>query len=124
MEFNRDHFGANIFYNFRRVLTQQQCIAELNSFFGDETPSRTSVYRWYSEFNRGRSSFEDEFREDRVKSVVVLETNEGMRQLILQDRHVTYHQIETTLSISRTSIHSKLHEHVIVKKNLFALDPT
>ena len=29
MELNREHFHAVIFYNFRRGLTQQQCIDEL-----------------------------------------------------------------------------------------------
>ena len=46
MELNREHFRA-IFNNFRRGLTQQQCIDELNSIFGDEALSRTSVCRWY-----------------------------------------------------------------------------
>ena len=39
-----------------------------------------------------------------------------MRELILQDRHVTYREIEVTLNISGTSIHSILHEHLAVKK--------
>ena len=38
-----------------------------------------------------------------------------MRQLILQDRHVTYRLIETTFGISGTSIHSILHEGLTVK---------
>ena len=71
MELNREHFCANIFYNFRRGLTQQQCIDELNSIFGDAATSRTSVYQWYGEFNQDRSSLQDEFREDCPKSVVV-----------------------------------------------------
>ena len=74
MELNHEHFRAIIFYNFRRGLTQQQCIDELNSIFGDEAPSRTSVYRWYGEFNRDHSSLQDKFREGRRKSVVVPET--------------------------------------------------
>ena len=45
MELNREHLRAIIFYNFRRGLTHQQCIDELNSIFGDETPLRNSVYR-------------------------------------------------------------------------------
>ena len=72
----------------------------------------------YGEFNRGRSSLQEEFREGCAKSVAVPETIDAMRQLILQDRHVTYREIETTLGISGTSIHSILHEH------LTALDPT
>ena len=47
-----------------------------------------------------------------------------MSQLILQDRHVTYREIETTLGVSGTSIHTIVHEHLIAKKIFFALDPT
>ena len=56
------------------------------------------------------------FREGRPKSVVVPETINAVRLVILQDRHVTYREIETTLGISKTSIHSILHEHLTVKK--------
>ena len=65
----------------------------------------------YGEFNRGRSSLQDEFRKGRPKSVVVPEIIDAVRQLILQYRHVTYRQIEPTLEISGASIHSILHEH-------------
>ena len=75
MELNREHFRAIIFYNFRRGLTQQQCIDEFNSIFGDEASSRISVYRWYGD----RSSLQDEFREGRPKSVVVPETIDAVR---------------------------------------------
>ena len=78
MEFNRGRFRGIIFHNFRRDLTQQQCTEELYSIFGDEAPSRTSVYRWYVEFNRGRSSLQDEFRKGRPKLVVVPETIDAM----------------------------------------------
>ena len=114
MELNREHFRAIIFYNFQRGLTQQQCIDKLNSIFSDEAASRTSAFRWYGELNRGRSSRQDEFRECRPKSFVVPETIDAVRQRILQDRHVTYREIET--GISRTSIHSILHEHLTVIK--------
>ena len=39
-----------------------------------------------------------------------------MRQLILQDRHVTYCEIETILGISGTRVHSILYEHLALKK--------
>ena len=87
-----------------------------NSNFVDEALSRTSVYRWYGEFSRGRSSLQNEFREGRLKSVVVPEIIDVVHQLILQDRHVTYREIETTLGLSGISIHSKLLEHFTVEK--------
>ena len=102
MELNREHFRAIIFYNFRRGLTQQKYIYEFNSIFGNEAPSKTSVYRWYGEFNRDRSSLQDEFREGCPKSVVIPETIDAVRQLILQDRHVTYREIETTHTICQS----------------------
>ena len=105
MKIKREHFHAIIFYNFRRELTQQQNIDERNSIFSDKAPSRISVYRWYSEFNRGRSSVQDEFCESRPKSVVVPGTIDTVHQLILQDRPVSPREIGTTLGISGTSIH-------------------
>ena len=83
MELNREHFRAIIFYNFRRKLTQQQCIDELRSIFAKEAPSRTSVYRWYDEFNRGRSSLQNEFREGRPKPVVVPETIDAVHDTFI-----------------------------------------
>ena len=59
---------------------------------------------------------QDEFREGRPKSVVIPDTIDSVRQLILHDRHVTYHEIETALGISGTSIYSLLREHLTVKK--------
>ena len=90
------------------VLTQQQCIDELNSIFDNEASSRTSVYRWYDEFYQGRGSLQYEFR-DKISCC-------SGNQLILQDCHVTYREIDTTLGISGTSIHSMLHEDFTVKK--------
>ncbi|CAH2021038.1 unnamed protein product [Acanthoscelides obtectus] len=39
MELNREHFRAIIYYNFQRQLSQQECLAELLSVFGNEAPS-------------------------------------------------------------------------------------
>ena len=50
------------------------------------------------------------------KSVVVPEILDAVRQPILQDRHVTYLGVETTLGISGASIHSILHEQLTGKK--------
>lgn len=116
MELTREHFRAMIYYDFRRGLSQQQCIEELKSTFGDEAPSKTTVYHWFGEFNRGRSSLTDELKEGRPKSVVVPKNIDAVRELIKQDRHMTYREIEASLFISMTSIYAILHEHLAVKK--------
>lgn len=93
MELNRERKRSIIFYNYRRGLSQQECMEKFYSIFSDEAPSRTSVYRWFGEFKRDRSSLQDEFREGRPKSVFVPETIDAVRELIMQDRHVTYREI-------------------------------
>ena len=118
MKFNREHFRKIIFSNFRRRLTQQQCIDVINSIFGNEASSGSSVYWWYDEFNRGRSSLQDEFRGARPKSVVIPETIDAVRQLILQNRHVFYREIETSLGIT-----FNIEWTFECQKNWFALDP-
>ena len=59
---------------------------------------------------------QNKFREGRLKSVFIPQTIDAVRQLILQDRHVTYREIETILGNSGTSINSILHEYLTVKK--------
>ena len=95
MELNRKHFPVTIFYNFRSGLTQQQRIDNLIQCLAMKRYQEP--VSMYGKFNRGRSSLRDEFREGHPKSVVVLETIDAVLQLILQDRHVTYCKIETTL---------------------------
>ncbi|GBP43047.1 hypothetical protein EVAR_96306_1 [Eumeta japonica] len=51
----------------------------------------------YSEFNRGRSMLTDEFKEGRPKSVVVPHNIDAGRELIVQDRHVTYRELKASL---------------------------
>lgn len=116
MKLTRENFRAIIFYNFRRGLSQQQCVDEIHSTFGDEAPSQATVYRWYTEFNRGRSSLKDEPHEGGPKLVVVPQNIDAVRKMIEEDRHVTYREIEACLGISSHSIHTILHEHLAVKK--------
>jgi len=52
-----------------------------------------------------------------VADVFVLENINAVRELIMQDRHRTYREIEASLSIYSTSIHFTLHKHM--RKNKF-----
>ena len=116
MESTRKHFRPIIFCNFRRVLSRQECIDELKSLFGYKAPYYSTANNWFNEFNRGRSSLKDQFREGPPKTAVVPEDIDASLELIMQDRHVTYREIEASLAISSTSKHSILHEHLAVKQ--------
>lgn len=116
MNLNREHFRAMIFYDFKCGLTQQQCVERLNSAFGDEAPSKATIYNWFAEFQRGRTYLSDEFREGRLITATTPENIEAVRNLILLDRHVTYREIASTLGIGMTAISKILHEHLGVRK--------
>jgi transposase len=116
MELTPENFRAIIFHNFRRGLSWEQCITELIALYDDKAPSKTTVYHWFSEFYRGRCLLTDEPREGRPKSVVSPENIDAVRELTMQDRHVTYCEIEASLGINNTSVYTILHEHLGVKK--------
>ena len=85
--------------------------------FGDKAPSYGTVKNWFSEFNCGRRSLKDEVREGPPKAAVVSENIDAVRELRMQDHHVTYREIVASLGISSTSIHSILDEHLAVKRD-------
>ncbi|CAH2011270.1 unnamed protein product [Acanthoscelides obtectus] len=113
MELNREHFRAIIYYNFQRQLSQQKCLAELLSVFGNEAPNQSTISRWYGEFKRGRVSLRDDSRVGAPKTAVTQENVDAVRKLIIEDRHAS-------LKISKTSIQKILHEELGVRKLLKA----
>lgn len=116
MELTRENFRKIIFYNFRRGLSQKQCLTELVSVFELEAPNKTAIYRWYSEFHRGRLSLTTALSSGRPKTAVTQENIDAVRKLLQEDRHVTYEQIQASLGIGMTAIQIILHEELGVRK--------
>ncbi|CAH1990304.1 unnamed protein product [Acanthoscelides obtectus] len=94
MELNREHFRPIIYYNFQRQLSQQECLPELLSAFGNEA---STTFRWYGEFKRGRVTLSADPRVSAPKPTVTQENVDAARKLIIEDRHVTYREIEAKL---------------------------
>ncbi|CAH1966871.1 unnamed protein product [Acanthoscelides obtectus] len=75
MELNREHFRAIIYYNSQRQLSQQECLAELLSVFGNKAPHQVGA----------------------PKTAVIQENVDAVRKLIIEDRHVTKTSIQKIL---------------------------
>ncbi|CAH2002971.1 unnamed protein product [Acanthoscelides obtectus] len=97
MELNREHFRAIIYYNFQRQLSQQEC-------------------RRHIKLKRGRVCLSDDPRLGAPKTAVTQANVHAVRKLIIEDRHVSYREIEASLKISKTSIQKNLHEELGVKQ--------
>ena len=100
------HFCSIIFYNFRRGLSRQECIAELKFLYGYEAASYCTKKNWFNESNRGRSSLKADVREGPPKTAVVPENIKAVRELIMQDELIMIMQreIKASLGISSSSI--------------------
>ncbi|CAH2088300.1 unnamed protein product [Euphydryas editha] len=116
MNLSKENVRAIIFYNFRKGLIRLRCFEELTSVFSDEAPCLRTVERWYLGFQRGHTSVSDKSREGCPKSAFTEDNIIAVRQLIFEDRHVTYREIETLLGISGTIIQKILHEALYVRK--------
>ncbi|CAH2015084.1 unnamed protein product, partial [Acanthoscelides obtectus] len=88
----------------------------LLSVFGNEAPYQFTIFRWYEESKRGRVSLSDDPRVGAPQTVVTQENVDAVRKLIIEDRHVTYREIEASLKISKTSIQKMLHEELGIRK--------
>ncbi|CAH1957760.1 unnamed protein product [Acanthoscelides obtectus] len=97
-------------------LQRKACLAELLSVFGNEAPHQSTISHWYEEFKRGQVSLSDDPRVGAPKAAVTQEKVDALRTLIIEDRHVTYREIEASLKISKTSIQKNLHEELGVRK--------
>ncbi|CAH2016235.1 unnamed protein product, partial [Acanthoscelides obtectus] len=106
------HFRAIIYYNFQRQVSQQECLAELLPVLGNEAPHQSTISRWYGEFKRGRVSLSVDPRVDAPKTAVTQENVDAVRKLIIEERRVTYREIEASLKISKTSLQKILHEEL------------
>lgn len=115
-ELNREHKRVMIFYDYKRGLSQEECLANLISAFGDSFVSRATVFRWYAEFTRGRQSFEDDPRPGRPPTAVTPENISAVHDLVCIDPHVTYEMLEATLKIGSAAIHQIIHEYLGLRK--------
>ena len=105
-----------IYYDYKKQLSQQECLESLHKTFGDSCVSRTTVYRWFAEFKRGRDHFEDEPRAGRPRTAATPENIEAVSQLVNVDAHITYQEIEDILQIGSAAMKSILHDYLSLRK--------
>ena len=93
-------FVRSLFPTFDVDYQDKSALMNLHFLFGDKAPSHSTVKTWFNEFNCGLRSLKVEVREGRPNTTaVVLENIDAVRELIMQDRHVPYREIEASLDI-------------------------
>ena len=105
-----------IFYDYKSGLTQQQSVERLCAAFGDDAPSRTTVFEWFAEFRRGRRSLDDEVRSGRPVEATTEENVAAVRTIVEEDGRMTVAQLEVAIGISSGSIRNILHNKLRLHK--------
>lgn len=113
---SRSEVRAILKYNFARGLSIDQCLEEIKLVLDSDCPHRTTIFRWYREFERGNFNLEDAEREGRPRTSVTEENISAVRKMLDEDRRVTYRQIEETLHLHAPAVQSILKDHLKVKK--------
>ncbi|UYV82735.1 hypothetical protein LAZ67_22000695 [Cordylochernes scorpioides] len=90
-------------------------LARMTSVLGNYWPHRTTIFRWYREFQRGKYGIRDAPWSGRPTSLVNVEIA-AVQKLLETDRHITYHQIEESLYILAPEVHFILHDHLKLSK--------
>lgn len=116
MDLRREHFRAMILYDFKCRLKPDESYDRLQMAFMDEGPSKATVYRWYNEFKRGRPTLGDDERSGRPLTAVTEENVLAVKNLIQDNRRITYQEIQHILKIGSGSVHEILHSHLRVRR--------
>jgi histone-lysine N-methyltransferase SETMAR len=97
-------------------LTPNEIHSKFIDVYGDSSPSFSTIKKWAAEFKHGRTSLEDNPREERPKSATTPEIIEQVHDMVLDDQRIKVREIAETIGISKGSVEYILREELHMKK--------
>jgi [histone H3]-lysine36 N-dimethyltransferase SETMAR len=111
-EFNRYYIKIRSKLGIKPVAIHQELVVAL----GDDAPHYTTVTRWVNEFNEGRESVEDRDRIGRPVTESTTENINRVHNIIKENCHATYDQIEAETDLSRGTIQNIIQSILKLRK--------
>ena len=117
---NIDKFQIRAYIRIRNLLgiSAQDIEKELKSCLSDRAPQIKCVKRWINRFKKGGESLEDLRRSGRPKTAVTQANIRRVAELVEENPHVTYDEIEAETLLHPPSIKEILHKELNLKKLL------
>lgn len=109
-------YRAVLKYWFLKGNTPTQIKDELDSVYGDSSPSFTTVKFWAAEFKRGRKSFGDDERSGRPKTVTTDDNIAKVLQMVLDDRRIKVREIAEAMKMSRKRVYHILNQDLGMRR--------
>ena len=94
----------------------QECFQSLKHCFGDQSPSKATVSKWFRQLMSGARTLEEDDRCGRMTTTVTPENISRVESLIKKDLKMTYAEIKEIIKISLGSFTCILHDCLGVRK--------
>ena len=104
VDLSRKDFGAMMYHVYCQEKSFQECFQSLKHCFGDQSPSKATVFRWFRQFLSGARTLEDDDRCGRMATTVTPENVSGVGSLIKEDPKMAYADIQDIMKISSGSL--------------------
>ena len=116
-------FRMLIYHCFLMKKNTVQAQQWLEKCYENSAPSKTTICRWYADFERGCTDTEGAERSGRPNEIFTPETIEKVHQIVFENRKLKLREIADTLKISYGSVYAILHEHLSIRKLLWKWVP-
>jgi histone-lysine N-methyltransferase SETMAR len=109
-------YGVILKFFVKEGLTPNKIYSKFIKFYGDSSPSFSTIKKWAAEFKLGCTSHEVDPREERPKNATTPEIIEQVHDVVLDDRRMKVHEIAETIGISKERVGYIFHEELDIKK--------
>jgi len=113
---SKDEYCAVIKFLSKEGLAPAAIKLRPDGFYGEASPSYSTVKEWAKQFCFGRESIKDDPCEGRTVEVVTEENIRHIKEKLLSDRRLTLKEISVRLEIPKTTVIWIIHEHFHMKK--------
>ncbi len=93
IEFRKNEIRAIIAFLWKKGLKPRECLNEMLTVLEENIVSEATVYNWFAELKRGRTSLEDEPHSGRPIEVTIDENVFEIGNLVIEDPRNTIRQI-------------------------------
>jgi hypothetical protein len=94
------------------VVSGTDIYSRMKNLYGTECMSRTAVFRCCSDFRHGRVSTADISQPGQAHVFIPEESIATVNSLVRENRRITTREIADSLSVSKGTVDTILHEHL------------
>ena len=101
---------------FKARKSATESLQMVNSAYGDQTLSRSNVFRWYGRFRDRREDIEDDPRIGRFTECRNYDNVEKISQLLLQNRHLSLRMLADEVNTGKDTVRRTVVEDLRKRK--------